>query len=319
MEADTLKESPSEAVPIQVSLDAKLNSFFARLDAAPAGASQPILKKASDKEYVETVAMFAIRCIHAARHHQLNVDRLLSENKSKIEQQLADAQKDLQTKSSKLNVVHRHLSVRSNSAEFIYELSTFLGTLRSGLDFIAKVAGRYVPGVTAHSIKTLIDMAAEGQPCEVVKVVDAHRAWLSLIRDYRDESVHRLVIHAPATGWMLSDKGKLASAVIPVVVPVATPKLVNDTRRSRMMDEDVPYGLMRRKSHGQVTYSDGSKEVLSHEVLFLPAPGFVAIEAFLKQHVSAYEEFYGAVLDCLDALDFQMCSPPIAKLKPSKK
>src|SRR5207249_1678929 len=100
------------------------------------------------------------------------------------------------------------------------------------------------------------------------------------VQNYRHHLVHRLVL-LPTAGWAVSTRyGTVTAAQVPVVVPEQTPAYVPDTRRARMMVEDVQLGVVDCRSFGSVTYPNGAVEVLANELEFEPAPGYVVVETF---------------------------------------
>lgn len=288
---------------------AALDVLLEALDAAPVGPDQPILRKPNDADHFETTLMFAIRKLQAARHHLTNVERMLQQTMEAAQKEIAGATATIDTN------FQVKMSVVSSSADFAFELSAFLVAIRSGLDFLAIVAGRTIKGVDCRSMHTLEKMAEKnGLGGPILDIVKKHRTWLKALREYRDEVVHRLVMSAPATGWVVSQHGKAASATLPVVVPRHTPKRSADTRRARMMESDVPVGLMVQESHGAVTYPDGSHQVIEHDTRYEPAPGYVRIEDFMAEHLAAYDSMLADTLEALTALNFQkvIASPAAA-------
>ena len=293
----------------QANYQSALELLFKVLDAAPVDPGRPIFREASDKEHYETLLMFALRKRQAGKYHLENVQRMIVSASKNIDKQMQSVTKSL---GSKLYVVERSTSVLQSSEQYIHEVSAFLAALRSGLDFLAMVAGKSLPGITAHSIRTLMSMAEKGKKGAVVNVVKAHLDWLTKLKAYRDEVIHRLVIKAPVTGWTISQKGKTSKAFLPVVIPLTTPKLVMDTRLSRMMDEmmdqDVPIGLSRQESSVTVTYGDGTKKVIEHEIVFEPTDGYVPIETFMAYHLEAYDVFLTEIFTGLASINFQQPS-----------
>ena len=195
--------------------------------------------------------------------------------------------------------------MRTSAHEYVHELSAFLAALRSGLDFLTMAACRLIPGVKTQSITTLLGMVEKGQTGPVLAVVAKHKKWLVGIRDYRDELVHRALVRAPAAGWKLSQKGSQSIATMPVVVPRTTLPLAFDTRRSRMMDHEVPVGLAYQESLATLTDENGVEQTLHHEVKFLPTAGYIPIDAFMEEHLAAYDKFLSDMFAVLTDLKFQ--------------
>lgn len=279
-----------------------LEHLFKALDGALMGADQPILRKVSDKEHYETRLMFAVRRRQAARHHQDNVERMLAAASKATAKQMSAANKSQKRKSKPSSY---SMSLVSSSGEYIYELVAFLAALRSGLDFLAMVAARSLPGVSTHSIHTLMKMAENGQQGAVIAVVKEHHDWLRGLKDYRDEVIHRLVIQAPTAGWLISHNGKTSEAILPLVVPRVTPKFTIDTRLSRFMEEEVPIGLAKSESLSTATFEGGAEKVLDHKISYQPTDDYVPIQIFMVEHLAAYDAFLADMFQALTATNFQ--------------
>lgn len=277
-----------------------LEQLFKELDFAQVDISHPILKKFDDKEHYETRLMFAVRKRQAAKYYIDNVIKSLTESAAGAKKHAAASKKKQVGTATQFSI-----SVTGSSSDCVHELAAFLSALRSGLDFLTMAAVRSITGTTAHSVHTLMTMVEKGQTAPVLAVVAKHLVWLNQLKDYRDEVVHRLVIQQPASGWKVSHKGKTSMAMLPVVVPASTPKFTPDTRRSRMMDQEVPHGLMQHESTATVTYPDGSEEVIEHEVKYSPESGYMPIEDFMRDHLKAYDDFLRDIFIVLAGLKFQ--------------
>ncbi len=282
-----------------------LDALFKTMDKAPITPDHPTFKKEDDKENYETQLMFAYWKYDAALHHIENVKTKLA----KFNAEAMAAMKKHANKKPGKNVVGStaSLTIQGGPATaFTHELSAFLAAIRSGLDFLAVAAAKTMPGVKAHSMHTFEGMAekAKANPNmktgPVLDVVIAQEAWLRELREYRDQVVHHLVVKSPAMGWLVSTEGKISKAVFPIVVPRKTPTRAPDTRRSRMMDTDLPHGLSRWDFHRDVTFPDGAKKTLRHEVLFEPVPTHVPILEMMEHHLSEYQKFsiamFGAIV-----------------------
>jgi hypothetical protein len=270
------------------------DAAFEAIDAAPLSAHHPIFKKADDKEFYETQLMYAYRKMEAAQHHFASVNSMLERGKAEA---MAAMKKHPKLANNVVSSTYSVVVTGGPATAYIHELSAFLAAIRSGLDFLAHAAARTIKGITAHSIHTLENMAQKGMTGPILDVVKAHSDWLKELRDYRDEVIHRLVVSAPAAGWLVSVKGKTSKTVLPIVVPRKTPGRMLDTRRSRSMeDSDVPRGLNRSESYGEVTFPDGTKKTLEHKVVFTPAASYVSIAELMEHHLSEYQKFCIATL-----------------------
>lgn len=277
-----------------------LEHVFKELDIAKANSNHPIFKKIEDKEHYETRLMFAVRKRQAAKYHMDNILESLAQAVAQAKEHATASKKMKLGSAAKFT-----MATTRPSNDCAHELAAFLAALRSGLDFLTMSASRSLPGTTAHSIHTLMKMVEKGQSAPVLDVVAKHLVWLNQLKDYRDEIVHRLVIQQPATGWKVSHNGKTSTAILPVVVPASIPKFMLDTRRSRMMDAELPLGLDMFESTGGVTYSDGSEKVFEHTIKYTPADGYMPIDKFMRAHLRAYDAFLNDVFVVLAKLKFQ--------------
>ncbi|MBY2998428.1 hypothetical protein [Rhizobium leguminosarum] len=278
----------------------EMDLLFKAIDDSPVSEKHPIFRKPDDKEYYETQLMFTYRKQEAAEHHIANVENRLASDKATA---MAAMKKP---KKLAKNVVAStsHMITDVGSHAYVHELAAFLAAVRSGVDFLATAAARTIPGVKTQSVHTLENMVKKGKGGKVLDVVKAHQAWLVRLRGYRDELVHSHLPQVPAMGWLISTIGmspnrKTSKAVLPIVVPRLTPKRSLDTRRSRMMDEEVPGGLKRREMHGTFTNSDGTEVTLKHKVSFEPSSSHMPIAEFMNHHLSNYRAFsvdmFGAI------------------------
>lgn len=270
----------------------KIDRLFKAIDDSPLSEKHPIFRKADDKEYYETQLMFAYRKQEAAEHHIANVETRLAADGATA---MAAMKKPRKMAESVVASTSQMITDVGSHA-YVHELAAFLAAIRSGVDFVATAGARTIPGVKTKSVHTLENMVEKGQQGKVLDVVKAHQAWLVQLRGYRDEMVHSHLPQAPAMGWLISTKGKApkgktSKAVLPIVVPRLTPKRGLDTRRSRMIDEEVPIGLERREMHGTFTHSDGTEVTLGHEVSFKPSPSHMPITEFMNHHLLMYREF----------------------------
>jgi len=289
--------------------DEHLEKLLKAIDDAPLNGEKRFFSKFADKEYYETQLMFAIRKRQAADYHLRNVRRHLRADLKAAQRAAARHTSDSSKKAA------FSASVMTSNTEFVHELGAFLAAIRSGIDFVTVVATKSISGVQAHSIATLIKLTEEGKSAPVLDVVSSHLEWIGSIRDYRDEVVHRLVVAAPASGWRVSHHGKTSVSTLPVVIPKKIPARASDTRRSRMMEMEVPLGLNESRSHVSVTFDDGRTEVLAHSVSYSPAKGYVSIEKYMKDQLASYDAFLSDVFEVLAHLKFQPATKPLKLAK----
>jgi len=240
-----------------------MDVLFKALDQASAS-PHTILGSSAARERYESIVMFAFRKLQAGRYHRDNVERLLASEQAAFEE--AVERHGPEPAAEKGGIMSRRTtSVRlQRSADaFAFELSAFLAAIKTGLDFLATVGAMHLPGITADSIATLMKQANKGGGGPILAEVSAAMPWLTSVRDYRHHLLHRLVL-LPTAGWAVTSRdGAVAAAAILVIVPEKTPAYVPDTRRARMMEDEVPFGVMERRSFGSVTYADGTSEVIS--------------------------------------------------------
>ncbi|MBY2940918.1 hypothetical protein HF264_14530 [Rhizobium leguminosarum] len=303
------------SMKLQTTYKAPLELLFVAIDEAPTSGEKPYFKSFADKEWYETQIMFAVRKMQAAEYHLANVKKHLALDRKEARQ--ASKKHDVKPESS-AQTIETKASLTRSRTEYVQELSAFLFAIRSGIDFICVAAARSIAGFNeVHSVKSFLGPINNGKTGPILDVVRYHLEWIKELRAYRDELVHRVVAAAPSSGWVVSHRGLTAFADIPVVVPKGIPKRVPDTRRSRMMaDEMPPLGLTQSETYGSVTYENGKEEPLEHSVSFLPSKGYQRIEKFMERHHKEFDAFLRDVFVTLVDLNFQ---PPGKLMKVTAK
>ncbi|NKK72783.1 hypothetical protein GFM13_20850 [Rhizobium leguminosarum bv. viciae] len=281
-----------------------LELLFVAIDDAPISGEKPFFKSFDDKEWYETQLMFAVRKMQAAEFHLASVKRHLALDRREARQA---SKKHGAKAAASAKTIKAKASLTRSRTEYVHDLSAFLFAIRSGIDFICVAAARSIAGFNeVHSVKSFLGPIKDGKAGPVLDVVKDHLEWIKELRAYRDELVHRLVAAAPSSGWIVSHRGLTAYANIPVVVPKGIPKRLPDTRRSRMMaDELPPPGLSQSETYASVTYENGEEETVEHSISFLPLKGYQRIEKFMERHLKAFDDFLRDVLDTLVKLNFQ--------------
>lgn len=284
-----------------------LDTLFEKLDAAIIS-ENIILKSEKSKEHYETRLMFAFRKLQAARHHLDNVHRL-KDVASKELNDAAPPDVGQIASRSELGGVKARVVVRRMANEYAFELSACLTATKGSLDFLATVCALHLSGVKADSIRTLMRLVEKGKKTDPLLYEVAEKLiWLKELRNYRDHLVHRLCI-VPTSGWaMESVEGQVVKQSFPVVVPQGTPKFVADTRRARLMDEELTSGLAESRSEAWITYPGAAKELLEHSLSYEAAPGLVPIEELMQHHIAELEEFFEKIVLRLIDLDFKSVS-----------
>ena len=288
-----------------------MKTLFAALDASSTKNPKPYFSKRADKEFYETQVMFSVRKREGAAYHLENVRRHLAEDLKAAQRATSKHAPDPKLSNSAFSV-----SVSKSKGEYVHELGAFLAALRSGIDFVSMFASKSISGVAAHSITTLVKTVDGGKSGPVLDVVKVHRDWIIGLRAYRDETVHRLVVAAPASGWRVSHDGMTSTASLPIVVPKSIPPRVSDTRRSRSVDADVPLGLDEFRKHAVATFPDGTTQVLDHSLTYAPTKGYIAIDEFMQGHLDSYDAFLKDIFEVLSALDFLPPTKPVKSGSP---
>ena len=288
-------------------LEQSLDKLFGKLDAAKIF-DKAILKSESSKEHYETRLMFAFRKLQAARHHMDNVHRLKDATSKELDVteppdvgQIASG--------AKLSGLRARVVVRRTANEYAFELSACLTAIKSSLDFIATVCALHFPGVEADSIRTLMGLVEKGQKTgPLLDEVAEKLVWLKELRDYRHHLIHRLCI-VPTSGWAIeSIQGQAVKQSFPVLVPERTPKFVADTRRARLMDDELASGIIESRSEAWATYPDGTRKLLEHSTTYEAAPGFVPVEELMQYHIAELDDFLKKIVLRLIELDFKSVS-----------
>ena len=74
-------------------------------------------------------------------------------------------------------------------------------------------------------------------------------------------------------------------------------------------DEDLPGGLDKRESWGEVTMGDGSTHVLEISLSYSPATGYIRVEEFCAQHLGKIREFLVRVFEEALSAKFMLQRP----------
>lgn len=286
------------------SLKHVLDELFIALDAAPYDSGA--IKKEADKEIYETYLMFAFRKLQAAKYHSSNIEKMLNAATSKATKMALEGHA-LKKGSTKLKMTKSTIKVQETPLGYAYELVAFLAAIRSALDFLAQVSAMHFKGVKADSVSVLMKLAGKGMTGPLLDEFIAKLDWLTLIRDYRGQLIHRMVM-MPKGGWTsVKFSDTVSTEMHPVVVPKTTPKFMPDTRVSRMMDGELELpGVLESSSSSWITYSGGTKTVQSHSLSYTAAPGFLLIEDFTKLHAGELEGLFIAIVKKLTELKFAM-------------
>jgi hypothetical protein len=289
------KSKPQDVVAL-------MEALFALLDKAKL-APATILKTEAQKEHYETLLMFAFRKRQAARYHRNRVDELLKDHQQETEKHLTKSGPEPKA-SSKLNVVQMTMKISKTANEFTYELSAFYATIRSAIDFLARLLGEHSKAIEVGSITTFLKFVKSGKAGPTVDVVAKHAVWLLHLQDYRDYLVHRLVIGATSGGQREWKNGQWINTNYPIAVPADTPKHVPDTRRSRAMD-NPKFNFNISTWEASIAYPDGKTKMIERTVKMAPRDGYIHIEKLMGKELDALDAFFGDVVQALVNLKFE--------------
>lgn len=296
--------------PMNESMKEHLDRFLSSLDNAPLGDSA-VFTNEEAKERYESLLSFALYKFRSAKYHYGNVIAFIESEDAEIEAaasrllEPSDELEALPGRSAELKFTSRR-----SADEYGYELAAFLVDLKTGLDFLASISAYHLRGIETDSIRTLIKLVSKGKSSPILEVVGAWQDWLIRLRDYRHQLAHRLVIKANS-GFILQRVGAhRPSTRLPVVVPERSPRFVFDTRKTRLQefhhDEVPPPGIVLGEGRASMKLDDGSEEIVSVELDATPAPGFAAIDDFMRSHLDDFRSFVIELLHALEAFELEV-------------
>lgn len=277
-----------------------LDEYFSTMDQALIGGNS-IFSDQNAKERHESILMYAFRKYRAACYHIERVKRLMGDA---VTDPIYAG--DLNDKHLP-NGTEAMISVTMTADHFIYELAAFFEATKSSLDFIATACNGYVKGMTTDSIQSFIRCVDRGsKKGQLFDVTKRHLSWLKEIRDYRHHLVHRMVI-TTSIGHEVHKRGKLIKRINhPVVVPKSTPSYFPDTRRSRLIQEEMTH-LDCTRFEGTVEYPDATKEIADFSIKYSPSTGYAEISEFMALHLRHLEDFFCAIIAGLKSMNFMKC------------
>ncbi len=287
-------------------INSSLDAILTELDKAQPDTAN-IFKNGADKELYETYLMCAYRRANAAKYHLSKVNELLTAAAAKAAEKAHIH--NLENLHPKLTITKSTISVSETRLEYAYELVAFLTAIRSALDFLATVCSLHFKNLEADSIKTFIKLSSQGKSGPLLEEITKHIDWITFIRKYRDQMIHRVII-MPKGGWFsTASNGTITTTSYPVLVPAAPPKFALDTRRARMLDEEMGLpGIMETSTTISVTNAAGKVSVLTQTVESDAAPGYVHIEEFMNANLKSFEQLFSEILARLIELKFELAT-----------
>lgn len=281
--------------PLLADISTAISKHLTQLDR-----SQPILRlplgAPAGKEKHETYLSFSQRKFTAAAYHYANVQRFLSEDKAEAQVLASNISDAFRSGQLPGGTIRRISATATRAAEhYTFELSAFLGALKSSVDMLAEAASLCIPGLSTHFSVTPLIRSARQQPHHpVAEVVAKHANWIADLRSYRDHLVHRLILTLHSGSTAVGIDARTTGTGHPVVLPERPPRYLPDTRATRAraaLGPDGPIGLALGEGSATIRRADGTEEVLFIDVSALPAPGYSTIEAFMDRHLHSFASY----------------------------
>ena len=245
-----------------------------------------------EKEHYETIFMYSFRKYRAAVYHSNLINKFLIEYVENAQTNPLREIKDDETFTTNICYTADH---------FAFELSAFLESLKSSVDFLATNCSFHIPRIQCKSISTLLKRAKdENERDPIFDVIRQNQKWLDELRIYRHHFVH-FRFNSTSCGYKRQViKGAQKIFIYPVIIPQSPPPYVPDTRRYRA-EEKSPF-LNYRGGFTQIkNNNDGKKNIF----MFYPPLGYITIEDFIEVYLNSYQKFFTELMQTLSDLDFQ--------------
>jgi hypothetical protein len=262
----------------------------------------------------ESFLWFAFNKVLGSRYHYSQVKSYSAEESDTVIEQISNIDEDLY---SDLSIARDPPGARITriekqtcgpAEEYSFELTAFLQSLRSSLDFIARIYFFHLKGMQGDSVSHLVRLLDRGYSSTLLQVIQDHLDWLVYIRDYRDDLVHRFIISLYSGALFVKADGLLSGGHFPTVIPSEGPEFSYETRESRLARhsyDDQPVGLIKTERTVKRTNENGIDELIEMRITFEPAPGFVEIQKFMSDNLERCEQFWMDSLHALRRLSFQ--------------
>lgn len=272
-----------------------------------------IFKREHCKEKYETYLMYAFRKYKAANYHYGNVIRFLNEDKESYENHIIKL-KEFQNTHKMLDginikVMEKVSRCRRSSDIYIYEISAFLASIRSCLDFLTIVSSMYLSGMeSVDSVSSIIKKIRTSDfTCTIFECFKKHTEWIELLRKYRDKLIHNLTLSASSGYEHHTKNGKEKLVIYPVVIrtdikDLPDRKFIPDTRNTIFHNDGEVFDVQA----SEVIIRNGDEEELQDfEIKFLAPIGYMEVSEFLADHLEAYIKFFTDLIAAFEQLDFQ--------------
>lgn len=276
-----------------------MDNYLKELDCVPFS-PESIFKNEEEKEKYETQLMYVFRKYQATKYHFENIIKFL-EKDDKITRTM-DKFNGIEEVVSKTTVqfVESRLTIEKPANHYVYELSAFLETLKSSIDFLAAVIVKHMKGVQTDKISTLMKMVDSGKTGPIFDQVKTHYNWLQNIGEYRHHLVHRLILRMARVYKKVDIFDQTKTFLQPIVIPKFPPKFVPDTRRSRLLGNQTGYKMPYIEIKSQ--FDDKSIRTYFE---YLPYKGYVPIKEFTENHLNSFKIFFKDIIDILTKLEFK--------------
>lgn len=292
-----------------VAFDKAADAFLMAMDDAPLGT---IFKDQTTKDWMETSVHRALTKLQAAAYHCLNVDRLLKN---------AHAMATARTRSGNSPGVPKPGTTRTSGtfpvSEVAYEIDAFLASARASVDFSANIIALHLGMNRRTGVTTVLD-CLEKTPNSPFTFVLRERAWITVLKTYRDECVHFRTLRARIGYEAVRSMDVAAETTIPFVVSEGISPYDDqpDTRARRAfqfaMGEDFfPAGLSRTESRGSSTAQDGTEILFQHSIRYETVPGYLPADEFCRHHLDRLRKFTAYLLKQVPKVGFVLQRRPV--------
>jgi len=254
-----------------------LKELFKKIDEAPID-EDGIFKDEIEKEQYESSFMIAFRKYQGAKYHYNNVLNLYDMNKQEAIRFVIENRK-----LSNGRPFYGDLEMFHNADEFTYELSAFLASIKSCLDFLATAVRSHLKGFDQmDSIKTLMyQVDTKGMDKGIFDVIKKYLDWLKDMRDYRHKVIHRTVILTKSSVVIRNFKDRSEISIHSIFILKKPPRNILDTRKSQLQflevfkDYNLEYTI---EKNGKIKYN-------------LPE-GLSTIEDLMKEYLDKLVAFF---------------------------
>lgn len=206
-----------------------LKELFKKINIAPIGKDSFFNEKIKKEQY-ESSFTVAFRKYQGAKYHYNNVLKYYD----MIKQETIILEVETR-KLSKGRPFYADLKMVHNADEVTYELSAFLASIKSCLDFLAIAFRSHLPGFNEmDSIRTLINQVeSKGKDKGIFEVIEKNLDWLKKIREYRHRLIHRTILLTKSSVEIRNTIDKSEIFIHSIFIPKNPPRNILDTHKSQ--------------------------------------------------------------------------------------